>query len=494
MTSNVLFTLFTGIIIGVVGCVIPMLIINRIGKKIANSTAQNKIEGDLRLIQERCSVSETELLKVKSEYQKCQTQLLEKSTNVAGLENQCLVNKQQIIDFKNDINVRDSKIEGLNEMLSQQKSMLSESYSKLDSEKQHTEEKLKLLNEARDQLKNEFKNMANGIFDEKTKNLTEQSRSNLDLILNPLRDQLGDFRKKIEEVYVNESKDRHALAEHIKILSDLNNQVSKDTLNLTRALKGENKTQGNWGEMILERVLELSGLTKGSEYDTQVCFTDKEGNRLIPDVIVHLPDRKNIIIDSKVTLVAYENAISAEDDLRRDEALSAHVLSVQNHINQLNTKSYDSLPDINTLDYVLMFMPIEAAFIAAIRKDPSLFEYAFRKRIIIVSPSTLLVTLRTIQNSWQSEYQNRNTQQIVQKAADLYDKFVSFTETLLDVRKAISTASDSCEKAVKQLSTGNGNVVRKIEDFRRMGVAPKKRLPQQLIELENGIDTSEIQS
>jgi DNA recombination protein RmuC len=363
----------------------------------------------------------------------------------------------------------------------------------LDSGRIHADAKIKLLSDARDQLKNEFKNLANGIFDEKNKTFAEQNRSNLDLILSPLKDQLSDFRRKVEEVYVNESKDRHALAEHIKILTDLNRQVSNDTVNLTRALKGENKTQGNWGEMILERALELSGLKKGSEYDTQTSYIDTDGNRLIPDVVVHLPDGKDIIIDSKVTLIAYERAVSAVDDLIRDEAVCAHVLAVQTHINQLNSKSYESIDKIKTLDYVLMFMPIEAAFIAAIRKDPSLFEYAFRKKIIIVSPSTLLVTLRTIQNIWQSEYQNRNTQLIVQKAADLYDKFTGFTETLLNVKKEIGSASESCEKAIKQLCAGNGNVVRRIEEFRKMGVAPKKRLPEELVEVEYEMVRSEIE-
>jgi DNA recombination protein RmuC len=483
----------TGILIGFIGCLIPMIIINRARNKTIYEITKNQIGGDIRSFQERCSAAETELSRLRSDSQSYQLQLNEKSSDVAALKNQCQMNENQIHYFKNEIALRDQKINEQIITLSQLKCTLSESQAQLDSGRIHADEKIKLLSDARDQLKNEFKNLANGIFDEKNKTFAEQNRSNLDLILSPLKDQLGDFRRKVEEVYVNESKDRHALAEHIKILTDLNRQVSNDTVNLTRALKGENKTQGNWGEMILERALELSGLKKGSEYDTQTSYIDTDGNRLIPDVVVHLPDGKDIIIDSKVTLIAYERAVSAVDDLIRDEAVCAHVLAVQTHINQLNSKSYESIDKIKTLDYVLMFMPIEAAFIAAIRKDPSLFEYAFRKKIIIVSPSTLLVTLRTIQNIWQSEYQNRNTQLIVQKAADLYDKFTGFTETLLNVKKEIGSASESCEKAIKQLCAGNGNVVRRIEEFRKMGVAPKKRLPEELVEVEYEMVRSEIE-
>ncbi len=352
----------------------------------------------------------------------------------------------------------------------------------LENERNNTEEKLRLLTESKEQMTVAFRDLANTILDEKSKKFTEQNKSNIDQILSPLRDQLSDFRKRVDDVYTSESKDRQALAEHIKILSDLNLKVSRDADNLTKALKGENKTQGNWGEMVLERALELSGLKEGVEYDRQVTERDEEGNRQVPDVVVHLPEQRDIVIDSKVTLTAYERAVSADTEEERDQALKAHVDSVRTHIKALSGKSYDSLPGISSLDFVLLFMPIEAAFVAAIRKDPEVFEFAYAKRVILVSPATLLVTLRTIQNMWRSEYQNRNAQDIASRAAALYDKFVTFADTLADVKKAIGTASVKCDGALKLLSEGRGNIVRKIEEFRKLGVTPKKLLPGTMLE------------
>ena len=358
MPSNIIAVLLIGIIIGVVCCLIPVLIVNRFRIKSLTESIKSKSDGEMRLLQERYSSAGSELSKTKEELTRYQQLLSVSSNGAAASESQCLLYLRQISELKNDILIRERKIEEQNSNVIQLRSNLSESNTSLEFERKQSEEKIKLLNGAREQLTTEFKNIANVIFDEKTKSFTELSKFNLDLVLNPLRDQLGEFRRKVEEVYVNESKDRHALAEHIKILTDLNTQVSKDTLNLTRALKGENKTQGNWGEMILERALELSGLKKGSEYDTQVAYTDSDGNRLIPDVVVHLPDSKDIIIDSKVTLTAYERATNATEETLQEEALIAHVIAVKNHINQLSAKSYDSLNDIKTLDYVLMFMPI----------------------------------------------------------------------------------------------------------------------------------------
>lgn len=476
---------FIGMVIGIVGCLIPVIIISRMRNKSIFEEVKNKLGSDMRLLEERHSVAESELIKVKNELQYYQDKFNESNIAVSTAAKQSQMYEQQVVELKNRINEREQKSDEQNRTISRLSSELSESKAQLADEQKHNEEKLKLLEQARNQLSIEFKNIANIIFDEKTKRFSEQNKSNLDLILNPLKEQLGEFRRKVEEVYVNESKDRHALAEHIKILTDLNNQVSRETVNLTKALKGENKTQGNWGEMILERALELSGLKNGCEYETQTSYKDEDGRRYIPDVIVHLPDNKDIVVDSKVTLVAYEKSVNSTDEKEQEKALEEHLSAIQNHINLLSNKAYNSLPGIKTLDFVLMFMPIEAAFVAAIRKDPSLFEYAFRKRIIIVSPSTLLVTLRTVQNIWQNEYQNRNTQQIVQKAADLYDKFAGFTETLLDVKKSISSASDSCEKAIKQLAQGKGNITGRIESFRNMGISPKKQIPQQLLELDN---------
>ncbi|NLD92562.1 MAG: DNA recombination protein RmuC [Fibrobacter sp.] len=474
-----LLVFIIGIIVSASVCffIAKIIIRNRLKLHLAENA------NEFNILKDRYSAKEIENSKLQEVNKNLQINLTAANSETASLKTKSEFYEKQSINLTNELQSVNQKFDAVTNMNSQLKSVLAEMKTQLASEQKHSQEKLDLLKDAKTQLTMEFKSLANGIFEEKTNKFSEQSKTNLDLILNPFREQIHEFRKKVEDVYINEAKERHALAEHIKNLADLNKMVSKETINLTNALKGENKTQGNWGELILERALELSGLKNGVEYETQTSYKDNDGNKFIPDVVVHLPDNKDIIVDSKVTLVDYERAVNADVDNEREIALSAHVAAVKNHINQLSTKAYDSLSGIKTLDFVLMFMPIEAAFIAAIRKEPELFEYAFRRRIIIVSPSTLLVTLKTVQNIWQNEYQNRNTQEIVKKAADLYDKFVGFTDTLFDVKKCIASASDNCEKAIKQLTEGKGNITGRIESFRKMGVAPKKQIPSQLLEL-----------
>lgn len=477
-----LIALLIGLAAGLVICGIFTAFIFRLRMKMIRETVSATFEADNRVLRERCAVAEKEVDRLRNEFEIMREQLIIVKSGNSGLQSKCTELEKRIVEFDSAVGKKDSRIDELSSIINDNRAEIAELKTRIDAERRQADEKLKLLTEARDQLKSEFQNLANSIFDEKTKRFSEQNKANLDLVLNPLRDQLGDFRKKVEDVYVNESKDRQALSEHIKILTQLNQQVSKDADNLTRALKGENKTQGNWGEMILGRALELSGLTEGIEYETQVSAVDDSGKRLQPDVVVHLPEGRDIVVDSKVSLTAYELFVNSEDEERQNKALDSHLVSVRSHIDELSSKSYDSIQKFKSLDFVLMFMPVEAAFVAAIRKEPGLFEYAYARRIIIVSPSTLLVVLRTIQNMWQSEYQNRNAQEIAKKAADLYDKFAGFVETLSEVKKAIGNASDKCDKAVKLLSTGNGNIVRKIEEFRKMGVKPKKSLAETVVE------------
>jgi DNA recombination protein RmuC len=375
--------------------------------------------------------------------------------------------------------------------LSQKHSEIARLETVVDKERRQTEEKLALLSEAKDQMKTDFQNLANRILEEKSAKFTEQNKTNLDMVLNPLRDQIGDFRKRVDDVYANESKDRQSLAEKIKTLSDLNQQVSKDADNLSKALRGGsgNKTQGNWGEMILVRALELSGLKKGIEYDTQVSGESAEGEKQIPDVVVHLPEGRDVVVDSKVTLEAYRKSVSAETDEEREIALVQNDESVRNHIDLLSAKAYELHSKVKSLDFVLMFMPIESAFVSAIKRDPELFEYAYGKRIILVCPSTLLVTLRTIQNMWQSENQNRHALDIAGRAASLYDKFAGFVETLSEVKSSIANAAQSCDKAMSQLSTGKGNLIHRIENFRTLSVKPKKALPAAIVEAAENTDS-----
>ena len=285
-------------------------------------------------------------------------------------------------------------------------------------------EKLALLNNARQQLSEEFKNLANSIFEEKTERFDKKSKLTLDGALNPLKTQLSDFKKKVEDVYDKESKERVSLLHELAHLKTLNQKMSEDALNLTKALKGDKKTQGNWGEVILERVLEDSGLRKGKEYETQLSFKGEGGKRFMPDVVVRLPDDKDIVIDSKVSLVDYERYSSSEDALERDQALKAHVQAIKQHIESLSIKGYEGLEGLRTLDFVLIFIPIESAFMAAFDADPSMFKLAYDKQIIVVSPTTLLATLRTVQSIWRYEQQNRNAEKIAKQAGAIHDQFV----------------------------------------------------------------------
>ena len=370
------------------------------------------------------------------------------------------------------------------EML-QKQSEIARLETVVDKERRQTVEKLALLNEAKEQMKLDFQNLANQILEEKSAKFTEQNKVNIDTLMSPLRDQLSEFKKRVEDVYDKESKDRMSLFVEITNLKQLNQKISEDAINLTNALKGDNKAQGNWGELALERVLEMSGLQKGREYETQLHTHDTDGSGYKPDVVVNLPENKHVIIDAKVSLLDYERYYSAGTEEERAACLKAHVASVRNQVRLLSAKNYDQLLEVRSLDYVLLFIPIEAAFLAAIKEDTELFSDAFDKNIILVCPSTLLVTLRTIANIWRYEYQNQNAQTIAKKAADLYDKFVSFVETLDGVNAAIRKASEECDSAIKLLSTGKGNLVKKIEDFRQLGVKGKKSLHPRLVDFSD---------
>jgi len=350
-------------------------------------------------------------------------------------------------------------------------------------EKTVYQEKIALINDARKQLKEEFENLGNRIFEEKSLKFTEANRVNINSVIHPLREQLGDFKKKIEYVYDRESRDRVSLFNEISNLKDINKRIGKDAINLTNALKGESKTKGIWGEIVLERVLEESGLHKGREYDIQVSLHDKKGKRYLPDVIIRLPEGKDIVVDSKVSLNAYESFYSASCPNERMQKLKNHIQAMREHIKDLGAKRYQDLKDIHTLDFILMFVPIEAAFFAAMDNDEKLFEDAFKKNIIIVTPSTLLLTLRIIENIWQYEYQGRNSREIAKKAGDLYDKFAGFVESLEDIGKTLDKAKESYNKAYGRLVSGRGNLIKRTEDLKNLGVKTRKKLDRELVEM-----------
>ncbi|MFY4841252.1 DNA recombination protein RmuC [Aliarcobacter butzleri] len=347
-------------------------------------------------------------------------------------------------------------------------------------EKENLKEKINFLENNKQQMKLEFENLANKLFDEKEK----KSTTNLTFVLSSFKEQLDSFSKRVNDIYNDETKQRSSLLTEIKNLKELNNQISNDAINLTKALKGQNKTQGDWGEMILSSILDQTGLREGKEYTIQGSFTSTEGKRLRPDVIVHLPSNKDIVIDSKVSLNAYINYSKAENEDEKHQASKELVKSITSHIKDLSSKSYENIDGVRTLDFVLMFIPIEGAFLLATSSDDNLFKLAFDNNIMLVSPSTLYVTLRTIENIWRNEHQNENAQLISKKAADLYDKFVAFVGDIEDIGTNITRTQKAYDGAMNKLSSGNGNLIRRTEEFLELGVKPKKQLPNRYLSVE----------
>lgn len=351
------------------------------------------------------------------------------------------------------------------------------------------EEKLRLLDEAKLQMKAQFEHLATQIFEQKAKTFDEAHTKGLDLLLKPFREQITQFATQSKEQFIHDAKERQSIKDEILRLKTLNERLSQDAINLTQALKGENKTQGNWGEIVLERILEESGLREGHEYETQNTYSDKEGKKFRPDVIVHLPQNKDIIIDSKVSLVAYDAFIRAETDEERAHSLKQHLLSIHAHIKGLSGKRYEQLSGVRTLDFVLLFMPIEGAFLLALEQDNTFFKTAYEQNIVVVSPSTLLVTLRTIEHIWRSEYQERNAKAIAESAEALYEKLVAFVEDMEKIGEQIGRTQKSYEGAMNKLSTGKGNLIRRVESMRKLGLKPKKMLPSSVTDTEDEEET-----
>ena len=357
--------------------------------------------------------------------------------------------------------------------------------ARLDALMQNHEEKLALMHSSEQRLQTQFENLANKIFDEKSATYQTQSKHNIEAVLAPFKSQLDGFKQQISEQHIREGQERASLKTEILSLKALNQRITEEASALTNALKGDNKKQGNWGEVILERILKESGLREGHEFETQVSAQSEQGRRLQPDVVVHLPNDKDVIIDSKVSLAAYEQYFNCDDDASRKQYLSAHVASIKGHIKGPGAKEYQSLKGLRTLDYVLLFIPIEPAFLLAIEEEPDLVSLALNHNIMLVSPTNLLVALRTINNIWQYEYQNQNAQLIAEQAGKLYDKFVGFVSDIEKIGKALDTAHGSYDAAMNKLSSGRGNLVRQVEKFREMGVQPNKRLDSTLSRLSD---------
>lgn len=426
---------------------------------------QNRVELQQRLQALESNLSE--LRDAKSELEKNGAQAQEKIRQIAQLEERQQSYESRIANLQLELKAEHGKVNDLS--------------ARLQAAQKETGDKVKLLQEAREQMKLEFQTIAQKLFDDKSEKFSQQNKSSLGELLNPLKEQLGDFKKKIEDVYDKESRDRVSLFNEIVALKDLNSKMSVEAVNLTRALKGDSKAQGNWGEMVLEKVLEASGLQKGREYETQGQYSNEDGQRLRPDVIVHLPDNKQVVIDSKVSLTAWER-YSAEEEGDSSVHLQAHIESIKTHIRELSGKNYQDLYGINTPDYVLMFVPIEPAFLKALEADPELFGQAFERNIMLVCPSTLLVSLKTIHNIWRYEYQNRNALEIARQAGAMHDQFVLFVESLEDVGDKIGKAQAAYETAHKRLASGKGNLVRRIEQLETLGAKARKKIPASLKE------------
>ncbi|MCC2615466.1 DNA recombination protein RmuC [Aestuariibacter halophilus] len=400
--------------------------------------------------------------------------------------------RQQLQDVQQEKQQWQSQWKQASEEISELKSALEKQRASAVEQQKAADEKIQLLQDAEQRLQQQFENLANKIFEQKQEKFTQSSKAGLDALLNPLKEQIEGFKKQVTDQYVSEGKERASLKTEILGLKELNQRITEEAAALTKALKGDNKQQGNWGEVVLERILKESGLREGHEFELQVSLKNDQGKTYQPDVVVHLPNDKDIVIDSKVSLAAYERYFNAgDDDALRQACLTEHVASLKSHIKELGKKDYQDLQGIRTLDYVLMFVPVEPAFLLAVDQAPELVKLALDNNIMLVSPTNLLVALRTINNIWQYEYQNQNAQKIALSAGKLYDKFHGFVGDMEKIGRSLDTVQKAYDASMNKLTSGKGNLVRQVEQFRAMGVQTNKRLDSHLLEkagLDEGLE------
>ena len=383
---------------------------------------------------------------------------------------------------------RGRQLEKLQSELSQRQDDLTRAISEKRELHTQLDHQKEVLEQTYEKMQKDFRVLTQTIIDDSSKKLSERNNEDMKLLLNPLSERLGEVRLRLDATHDEQTKQRTALETQIKALSELNQRISVDAENLTKALKGDSKAQGTWGEMLLQRVLEASGLRLGEEYNVQVSLQSEDGKRLQPDAIVHLPGKRDVVIDSKVSLVSYEQFCSADSEQARAESAKLLASSIRTHIKGLSVKTYHKLEGINSIDYVLMFIPIEGAFSLAMSVDRALFEDAMGQNIMLVSPTTLLATLRTIEFSWRSERQNQNVQQIFKLAGDLYDKFAAFAKDLSDLGTQLNKVHDTYDKSISKLATGKGNLTRRAEQLRELGAKSSKSLPAGWAEVEEDVE------
>jgi len=411
----------------------------------------------------------------------------------ATLSEQLAGKIERIAELAGQLQSRDQELRSLHAEISKLNADKSALLTAIEKDHENASEKIRLITESEERLKQEFEMLANRIFDEKGRRFSDQSRETIANLVNPLREQLGEFRRRVDDVYGRESEQRFSLIDEIKRLKELNKQIGQDAANLTNALKGDSKTQGNWGELKLEKLLEDSGLENGREYETQCHLQNvsEPGKTRRPDAIIHLPEERDVIIDAKVSLTAYEKYCSAENEEQRAAFLKDHILSVSRHVAQLSEKNYEGLDGVRSLDFVLMFVPVESAFLCALKNNPDLFQDAFNNNIVMVCPSTLLMTLRIIANMWRREYQNRNAIAIAERARLLYEKFVNFIDKMQEIGAKLAAANEAYGKAYGLLTEGKGNLVWQAEKLIDMGVKARKKIPVGIIEQASADDAED---
>ena len=459
-----------------------------------------KIQKEYKLLQENLQHSELQiatLLERTASFEQLNSKYSQLEQEYKEQANYLTTLKEENSKYKASLNAKETRaaeiiaevssfktaFENLQSNSTKDKELISQLQTQLSEQRNAMDERVKDLKENEEKLKEQFKNLANEILDNNSKKFSEQNTQNLSLILNPMKQQLQDFKKKVEDVYDKEAKDRSLLSHELKTLKELNQKMSQDAQNLTTALKGENKTQGSWGEMVLEKVLESSGLRLGEEYIRETTLKNNDGEKYRPDVIVNLPANRQVIIDAKTSLTNYEQYTSTQDVVEKKGYLNLHIKSINTHIDSLSNKNYEELKGVNTLDFIFMFIPIESALMLAMETDKGLFDKAFKKKIVLVSPTTLLVALKAVENSWRYEKQAQSTTEVIRLAEKLYSKVRTFVEDFEKVGKNLGQAQKSYDDAYKKLSSGKDNIVRQIEVFKeKSSISPSKQISQDIVD------------
>ncbi|GAA6135817.1 DNA recombination protein RmuC [Oceaniserpentilla sp. 4NH20-0058] len=455
-------------------------------------TSQEQYRNDLQQAQTQLALKESHIQHSEQQLSQAQQQLSQTQIQLdqhreqlqsaqGQLKHQQATLEQRQLDVQK-LNEKEAAIEQLNQHISNLKTRLNQEQVERQKDQQNLEEKLELLKANKTQLSQEFENLSNKIFEEKNQQFKQTSQEGLSNLLNPFKEQLEGLKKKVDDAYVEEGKDRAALKAQIGELHNLNKQITEEAASLARALRGEKKTQGNWGELVLETVLEKSGLRQGAEYVREKSINNEEGVRYRPDVIINLPEGKHLVVDAKVSLNAYTDYINAENEADRISYLKQHVDAVRMHIKTLSEKSYAELPDLQSPDFVFMFMPIEPAFMVAFEHDDKLFNDAFEKRIVVVTPTTLLASLRTVASLWSIERQNTSAKKLADQAAKVHDKLVGFVESMEKVGSQLQTVQGTYDKAWGQLKEGRGNLISQAHKFKDLGVRTKKELSATITE------------